>query len=131
MGLIGEFPNLEEIEQTVLDKLKKYPEYKERMESKDLTRKIPVYENDFYMFPQMWGSTTLGFGGVGGCAMTQAYTVVVWNRVLEYSFVFFDGRLAYAVKSPNEKFLNDLRSFDMTECYKANKYGKIIENNGM
>ena len=28
------------------------------------------------VFPQVWGSTTLGFGGIDGSAMTEAYTVV-------------------------------------------------------
>ena len=37
------------------------------------TRDFGVYA----MFPQTWGSTALGHGGVGGAAMTTAYTVVL------------------------------------------------------
>lgn len=28
-------------------------------------------------FPQLWGSTALGFGGIGGASMTTAYTIVI------------------------------------------------------
>lgn len=47
-----------------------------------------------YSFPQMWGSTALGFGGMGGQAMTTAQTYIV---VTDYgaAFVYFAGRFAY------------------------------------
>lgn len=32
------------------------------------------------MFPQAWGSTSLGFGGIGGQAMTSAYTTVITDN---------------------------------------------------
>lgn len=50
-------------------------------------------------FPQLWGSTALGFGGIGGSAMTTAYTVVVESSVVGQRAVYFgsSGRLAYIV----------------------------------
>jgi hypothetical protein len=46
------------------------------------------------MFPQLWGSTALGFGGVGGSACTWAYTCVVAGPE-QHLAVYFGGRFAY------------------------------------
>ncbi|KZC41086.1 hypothetical protein RHOFW510R12_00475 [Rhodanobacter sp. FW510-R12] len=58
-------------------------------------------------FPQLWGSTALGFGGMGGSAMTTAYTVVVESSVVGQRAVYFgsSGRLAYIVpmRGPHEE----------------------------
>lgn len=53
------------------------------------------------MFPQMWGSTALGFGGLGGQAMTTAYTTVIECQSNGHYAVYFgsSGRLAYLVPS--------------------------------
>lgn len=32
---------------------------------------------ELHMFPQVWGDTSLGFGGIGGQAITSAYTTIV------------------------------------------------------
>lgn len=58
------------------------------------TRRPNTDDVEVCMFPQVWGSTALGYGGVGGAAMTTAYTVVVsdHNHVCVY---FGSGRLAY------------------------------------
>lgn len=48
------------------------------------------------MFPQMWGSTALGFGGLGGAAMTPAYTVVVTGPSNQVA-VYWGGRHAYTL----------------------------------
>jgi hypothetical protein len=48
------------------------------------------------MFPQTWGSTALGYGGMGGASVTSAYTVIVSNHVI--SCVYFgEGELAYRI----------------------------------
>lgn len=80
-----------------------------------------------YSFPQTWGSTALGFGGVGGQAFTDAQTVVVVYRAYEnpiQAVVYFAGRFAYKVENPNNEFWNDLRSMDMKEVMKSGKYRK-------
>lgn len=48
------------------------------------------------MFPQLWNSTGLGFGGLGGAAMTPAYTVVVEGPGGDVA-VYWSGRFAYLV----------------------------------
>jgi hypothetical protein len=54
------------------------------------------------MFSQMWESTALGYGGIGGQAVTDAYTVIVRCEYTGYAAVYFGGgRLAYLV--PPEK----------------------------
>lgn len=50
----------------------------------------------WYAFPQTWGSTALGFGGIGGQAMTtaQTYVVITYGTV----YVYFGSRFAYEMK---------------------------------
>lgn len=33
-----------------------------------------------YMFPQTWGDTSLGFGGMGGQAITTALTTIIGDN---------------------------------------------------
>ena len=49
------------------------------------------------MFPQTWPSTALGFGGIGGAAMTPAYTVVVRGPTGQAA-VYWAGRHAYTIE---------------------------------
>lgn len=63
---------------------------------------------DIHVFSQVWGSTALGFGGVGGQAMTNAWTVVVGGPTGDFC-VYFAGRLAYHIEKPNDTFFHDLR----------------------
>lgn len=59
-------------------------------------------ECEIISFPQTWGSTALGYGGVGGAAMTRAQTVVVSCPLNRSAVVYFGGdRLAYRL-SENE-----------------------------
>lgn len=81
------------------------------------------------MFPQLWGSTALGFGGIGGQAMTDAYSVVVEGPSGELA-VYWSGRFAYLVdpktQTPEQRaaFEHDLQS-GRTASRKdaANRYG--------
>lgn len=53
------------------------------------------------MFPQTWPSTALGFGGVGGRAVTDAYTTVVECKETPECrawATYWDGRFAYCVR---------------------------------
>lgn len=74
---------------------------------KMLSRRPDHHEVEFVMFAQTWGSTALGFGGVGGAAMTPAYTVVALGPMGDAA-IYFAGRLAYHVKKPNQRFANHL-----------------------
>jgi len=73
-----------------------------------------------YHFPQVWSSTALGFGGIGGAAITEAYTtVVVLNDV---ACVYFDGRLAYRIDDFNDTFIEHLKNQKMNDCLHKDEY---------
>lgn len=72
------------------------------------------------MFPQTWASTALGFGGIGGAAITDAYTIVLKSD-FEY-LVYFGGRFAYKVSEPNETFGQDLNKQKMASVDEFGKY---------
>lgn len=96
--LIGGLPNLELLE------------YK----SKNILRQI---DNEKYkklnlvadVFLQTWSSTALGFGGIGGQAISEAYTTVFGDVLKNVYVIFFGNRLAYIVENPTEKFFTDLK----------------------
>lgn len=90
----------------------------------------PAYENaerrpyhdevEVYSFPQTWGSTALGFGGIDGQAMTTAQTTVCICG--NSAAVYFGRRLAYKVDKINIGFMNDVRNHCMADCQSAGKY---------
>ena len=61
------------------------------------------------MFNQLWGSTALGFGGLGGAAMTNAYTVILQGPERDVA-VYWNGHLAYVVAASNVEGLRALMS---------------------
>lgn len=62
-----------------------------------------IWENiDVHIVKQMWSSTSCGWGGIGGDAMSESYTVVIYNKTLGGVFIFYSGQLAY-VAQDNEK----------------------------
>lgn len=69
---------------------------------------------DCTMFTQVWGSTSLGFGGIGGQAMTTAYTVVVHGSMGD-ACVYFNGRFAYRIDRPNDLFRTDVLEYRMSK----------------
>lgn len=79
-------------------------------------------ELEVYLFPQTWGSTALGYGGIGGSAMTTAYTVVVMciNDVCVYFGA--SGYLAYKFNMRKlsieglDRFQRDLNTNNMADC---------------
>lgn len=70
------------------------------------------------MFPQMWSSTALGFGGMGGASITTADTVIVFGEHRSNACVYFGGRFAYLVK-PTEVFIDDMRKHQMADSATA------------
>lgn len=85
--------------------------------------KCREHEMEVYSFPQTWGDTSLGFGGVAGQAFTSAQTTVVLTNTLKAA-VYFSRRLAYVIENPNDVFFDHLRQHDMVEVRKANIYRK-------
>ena len=74
------------------------------------------------VFPQVWGSTALGFGGVGGQAMTAAYTTVVEDTYEWFYSVFFGERLAYLIQNPSDVFFEDMYKCNMKPVSQAGVY---------
>lgn len=70
------------------------------------------------MFSQQWSSTALGFGGIGGQAFTDAYTVIVEGPRRDVC-VYFGGRLAYHIERPSAEFIADAASCNMAPVVKA------------
>jgi hypothetical protein len=79
---------------------------------------------DVFMFNQSWGSTSLGFGGIGGQVITSAYTVVIRCGLCTEAFVYFGGGFAYCIEKPNDKFLEDLSKHQMASRMECGKYRK-------
>lgn len=71
------------------------------------------------MFPQTWSSTALGFGGIGGQAITSDYVVVI-ECGNEYA-VYFGGRHAYTITDPSAKFFEDTAGHRMADVSGAHK----------
>ena len=62
----------------------------------DKDRHVCIDDFEVHMFEQTWGSTALGFGGMGGQAMTTANTYVfVPVTCNQNAFVYFGGQFAY------------------------------------
>lgn len=93
------------------------------VKDKDEYKSIKYFpEFVFRMFPQTWGSTALGFGGIGGQAMTSAYTTVVCDDYIGWNGVFFGERLAYLILNPNQDFYKDMMNGCMGDVSKRGKY---------
>lgn len=95
--------------------------------------------HEVFVFTQSWPSTALGFGGVGGSAITTKYTTVFRTQLIPiypksenlddrdmfFYTVFFDGRFAYLKISEgdrNYKIENDIQKRDMKSVREANEY---------
>lgn len=66
---------------------------------------------------QTWGSTSIGFGGMGGAAMTLCWMIVVrsgnnWD-------VYHNSRYAYTLKCPNLHFFNHLQQHSLVAVKEA------------
>jgi len=85
------------------------------------TRRPEIRDIEVILFPQTWGSTALGYGGMGGAAITDAYTIIVVSTIT-YCVYFGHSRLAYRVDlsklSPKgrEDFLTDVKNRNMASC---------------
>jgi hypothetical protein len=76
----------------------------------------------YAMFSQTWSSTALGFGGLGGQAVTPAYTVVLESTHGMGYCVYFGGRFAYRIERPNDNFFNDINRQRMREVAGAKSH---------
>lgn len=76
--------------------------------------------DEIYIFDQVWGSTALGFGGMGGQAMTRAMTYVIIQNY-EDAYVYFGSRFAYHCKA-TVAFMEDLKNRRMVSVMESGKY---------
>ena len=84
--------------------------------------RVGVDDFDMFIFPQTWESTVLGFGGIGGQAMTTANTYVfVPVTCHQNCFVYFDGRFAYQVPC-SKSFIEDIRNHSMKSVNQSRLY---------
>ena len=86
-----------------------------------------VDDFDMFMFEQAWADTSLGFGGIGGQAITFATTYVFVPASCDQKcFVYFAGRFAYAADY-NKAFIEDLKTHRMASVAMSGKYRKENE----
>ena len=92
------------------------------------SRRPYMHEVEVIMFPQVWGSTALGYGGIGGSAMTTAYTVIINLDYQDYCVYFGTGDIAYKFNYANatpegrENFFKDMNARNMFEVSKRGRY---------
>ncbi len=108
------YPNLELLEYRAKLCLMTLDDDKYKLTNTELTADV---------FLQTWGSTALGFDGIGGQMMTSAYTTVFQDEILNVAVVFFDYNLAYIIENVNDKFIEDLKNRNMCRVSESNKYG--------
>ena len=90
---------------------------------RDITvRRKKIEEFYIYDFDQTWASTALGFGGVGGSAMTRARTYVLIPMYEEKAYVYFGGSFAYEC-GINDRFWDDIRNCRMASVMESGRYG--------
>ena len=96
-------------------------DFKARAERRPVERDVSIAG----AFSQTWGSTALGFGGMGGASMTTALTLVIECGRIHY--VYFGGRLAYSVPVAGSVFWSDCGARNLQDCSGApERYGAII-----
>lgn len=77
------------------------------------------------MFTQTWGSTALGHGGMGGAAMTTAYTIVLECYATQEFLVYFGGEMCYKVDRRGKNlslFVEDCKNRCLESKRKSEKY---------
>lgn len=93
-----------------------------RLNYSDLSSRPTVDDFDMYTFEQSWGSTCLGFGGIGGQAITSAQTYVFVPQIdSQKCFVYFAGRFAYSVEY-SRIFMEDVVSGRVASVSEHSKY---------
>lgn len=77
---------------------------------------------EIYIFEQTWGSTALGFPGIGGQAITSAFTYVLIPQSMDSKcFIYFAGRFAYAVPYCRT-LIEDIKKQNVVPVYQSAKY---------
>ena len=91
--------------------------------NRDISQRRLTLEEDFFIydFDQTWASTALGFGGVGGSALTTARTYVLVPKVGEKAYVYFGNSFAYECVIC-DSFWDDVKNHSMVEVMRSERY---------
>lgn len=101
---------------TVIYRDRDWEHYRQTRERREV-EKSRTHESDEVvvvgMFPQTWASTALGFGGLGGAAVTTDYTIVLSSTHRSDYLVYFGCKFAYMIQKPNKLFFEHLAQRQM------------------
>lgn len=120
----AEYKGFSDIDYDIID----WKHYRDTGEQKRVSNKRRPNIHDFNvyaMFPQTWGSTALGHGGIGGAAMTPAYTIVLECMHTKEFLVYFGGTFCYKVNHDSkniEIFFEDCKNQNLSSKKDSVKY---------
>lgn len=89
--------------------------------SHGLDNELTRQELEIHQFFQQWGSTSLGFGGIGGAAITTAITTIVKHES-GAACVFYSDRFAYLLNSTNTLFDDHVAAKSINSVNKRHAY---------
>jgi|GEM_PF-5364484 len=75
---------------------------------------------NLHVVNQIWGSTSCGWGGMGGAAMSSKYNVILEHPREKLLFVYWDGQLAYVLNNKDDNYKFDRmpsRDIDLNAVY--------------
>lgn len=126
--MVMRVPNLELVLYKAQQLLSRDKEFVDVLAERRKTEKHLRIDFTLEVFPQMWGSTCTGFDvtengepTVGGCAMTEEYTIVIHERTTDCYCVFFGEQPCYKVTNANKDFYDDLKNHCMASLSEAKK----------
>lgn len=126
--MVMRVPNLELVLYKAQQLLSRDKEFVDVLAERRKTEKHLRIDFTLEVFPQMWGSTCTGFDvtengepTVGGCAMTEEYTIVIHERTTDCYCVFFGEQPCYKVTNANKDFYDDLKNHLMASLSEAKK----------
>lgn len=126
--MVMRVPNLELVLYKAQQLLSRDKEFVDVLAERRKTEKHLRIDFTLEVFPQMWGSTCTGFDvtengepTVGGCAMTEEYTIVIHERTTDCYCVFFGEQPCYKVTNANRDFYDDLKNHRMASLSEAKK----------
>lgn len=126
--MIRRVPNLELVLYKAQQLLAQDKEFVNELAERRKTEKHLRIDFSLEVFPQMWGNICTGFDvtptgepTIGGCAMTEEYTIVIHERTTDCYCVFFGEQPCYKVTNANEDFYDDLKNHRMASLSEAKK----------
>lgn len=80
------------------------------------------FDIDLHIVPQLWNSTACGWGGIGGQAFTTSYNFIIHQRVTNWLYVYWNGKLAYIIEKDEIKDFGHLPYIQQARAiYKNNR----------